>query len=211
MFLVVRMLLQRKAGFVHVLENFRGAFEEKLAKFRSYDRRAESSRRALDSLIHGRVVLVNHVEFGGKSEQTLGVAHEKIAFRIQAAMEFVDQALLLRLVEIDHDIAAENHVVALRQKFRFQIVKVELNQILQRGLDCIFVADLVEVAKPAGVVHCFHLRFGVDSLLRGEQRGIIDVGSQDFHFPRRRNQRLRRGHLERKRIAQVVVGERIAD
>src|SRR5579862_2320268 len=80
-------------------------------------RRKESSLRPLDSLVHGGVVLMNHVELGGEAEKTLGVADEKVAIGIQTAMELVDEALLLRLVEIDHHVAAEDDVVVLRQEF----------------------------------------------------------------------------------------------
>jgi hypothetical protein len=91
------------------------------------DRRAESSRRSLNFLVHGRAVLMNHVKFRSESEQAFRVTNEKIAFGIQATVEFVNQAFLFGLVEIDHHIAAKNHVVAQGQIFRFQIVEVELN------------------------------------------------------------------------------------
>ena len=61
-----------------------------------------------DPLIHGGVILVNHVELCRQAEQALRVPDEQIAFGIQAVMKFVDQALLFRFVEIDHHIAAEN-------------------------------------------------------------------------------------------------------
>ncbi len=60
-------------------------------------------------------------------------------------MEFVDQALLLRGVEIDHHIAAEDHVVSPRQKLGFQIVKVELHQISERRLHHVLVRELLSL------------------------------------------------------------------
>ena len=90
-------------------------------------------------------------------------------------------------------------------------MKIELDQILERGLNHVFVGDFFEIAQAAGVVDGFHLRFGVDALLGGEKRGVIDVRRKNFHFPWRRNQRLRRRHVKGQRIAQVVVGQRVAD
>src|SRR5580658_3009185 len=110
------------------------------------DHQEKTSLRPLDSLVHRRVVLMDHVESLRQPKQTLRVPHKQITFRIQAAMEFINQTLLLRLVEIDHHIAAENRIITLRQIFGLQIVKVELHQALQRRLHRIFVADLVEIA-----------------------------------------------------------------
>src|SRR5271170_6972273 len=72
------------------------------------DRRAENSLRPLDFLIHGCVVLVNHVELCGEAEETLGVSHEKIAFRIQTAIKLVDQPFLLGLIKVNNHVAADN-------------------------------------------------------------------------------------------------------
>src|ERR1700723_3598127 len=99
------------------------------------DRRAESSRRPLDFLIHSRAILMNHVELGGKPKQTLRVSNEEEAFRIQGELEFAARALLLRIAQINHHIAAENYIVTQRQIFCLQIVKIELNRFLQRGLN----------------------------------------------------------------------------
>jgi hypothetical protein len=52
---------------------------------------------------------------------------EEIAFRVKTAMEFIDQALLFGLIEIDHHVAAEDHVVVLRQEFRLQVVEIKLD------------------------------------------------------------------------------------
>src|SRR5690348_2933146 len=90
-------------------------------------------------------------------------------------------------------------------------MEVELDKVLERGLHSVFVALLFEITQAAGVIDGFHLRFGVNALLRLQQRGIADVRGDDFDFPRRRDQRLGRRHLQRKRIAQVVVGQRIAN
>ena len=126
-------------------------------------------------------------------------------------MELFDQSLLFGFVEIDHYVAAEDGVVVLRQVFGFQIVKIELHQAFQRRLDGVLVADFVEIAQAGGVVHILHLIFGVHALLGREQRGIADVRSDDFHLPGRRDQRLGRRHVERERIPQVVIGQRVAD
>ena len=72
---------------------------------------------------------------------------KQIAFRVQAAIELFHQPLLLRFVKIDHHVAAEDHVIALRQKLRFQIMKVEMDQVFQPSLDCVSVAHLVEIAQ----------------------------------------------------------------
>src|SRR6202041_1427107 len=66
------------------------------------DRPEKTSLWPLDSLIHRRVVLMNHVEPLRQTKQALRMPHKQISFRIQAAMEFVNQTLLLRLVEINH-------------------------------------------------------------------------------------------------------------
>ena len=78
-------------------------------------------------------------------------------------------------------------------------------------LDGVLVAHFFEIAQAAGVIHRLHLGIGVAAFLAGAEAGIADVGSHDLQFPRRRNQRLGRGHFKRQRIAQIVVGERVAD
>src|SRR5215471_4168945 len=139
------------------------------------------------------------------------MTNEEIAAGIQAVVKLIYKALLFRFVEIDHYVAAKNNVVAARQKFRFQIVKVELNEFLELRLHGIFVVGFFEIAKSAGVVHGFHLLLRVKTFLTGAKTCVADVGSKNFEFPRRRNKRFRRRHVERKRIAQIVVSERIAD
>src|SRR6266403_2086652 len=78
-------------------------------------------------------------------------------------------------------------------------------------LDFVFVADSLEIAEPAGVIDGFHLLLGVKAFLPGAQAGIADVRRNDFDFPGRRNERLRRGHVEGKRIPQVVISEGVAN
>ncbi len=122
-----------------------------------------------------------------------------------------NQALLFGFVEVDHHVATENDVVAARQEFRFQIVKVELDELLQLRLDFVLVTGFFEIAEAAGVINGFHLLLGVEAFLAGAKTGVADVRSDDFHFPGRRNERLGRRHIERKRIPQVVISERVGD
>src|SRR6266481_71367 len=122
-----------------------------------------------------------------------------------------DQAFLLGFVEINHDVAAQNNVVAARQEFRFQVVKVEGDELFQLRLDLVLVTCFFEVTEAAGVIDGFHLLLCVKTLLTHAKAGIADVRSNDFHFPGRRNEWLRRRHVEWERIAKVVVSERIAN
>ena len=92
------------------------------------------------------------------------MTHEQIAAGIQAAVKFFDQPFLLRLIEIHHHVAAEDHIVALRQIFGFQIVEVEVNHLFQSFLDRIPFADFVEVAQAVAVVHRRHLVLVVSCL-----------------------------------------------
>src|SRR5229473_2733614 len=137
--------------------------------------------------------------------------NKEISGGIQAVPKLFNQALLLGFVKINHHVAAEDNVVAARQELRFQIVKVELDELPQLRLDLVLIARFFEIAEPAGVIHGFHLLLGVDAFLANAKTGVADVRSNDFHFPGRRNERLRRGHFERERIPQVVVSEGIAD
>ena len=84
---------------------------------------------------------MDHSEFLREAEKAFRVADEEEAAGIQAVPELFDQALLLGFVEIDHDVAAENDVVASREEFGFEIVKVELDEFFELRLDGIFVAD----------------------------------------------------------------------
>jgi hypothetical protein len=56
---------------------------------------------------------VNHSELIRQSKQTLSVPNEEISIGIQTAPEFLDEPLLFRFVEVDHDISAEDKVVTL--------------------------------------------------------------------------------------------------
>src|SRR5260370_7179747 len=122
-----------------------------------------------------------------------------------------DQALLLGFVEINHDVAAKNNVVAARQKLGLQVMKVEGDELFQLRLDFVLIASYFEMAEPAGVIDGFHLLLCVKTLLTDAKASIADVRSNDFHFPGRRNEGLRRGHIEWKRIQQVVISECIAN
>ena len=84
----------------------------------------------LVALVCGAVVLVDHAELVGEPEQALGMAHEQISVGIQAAVELLHQPFLLGFVEIDHHVAAEDDVVALRQEFGLQVMKVEVDEFL---------------------------------------------------------------------------------
>ena len=81
-------------------------------------------------MISGAVVLMHHAEFLRQSEKALCMADKKIPAGILAMPKLFDQALLLGFVEIDHDVAAKNNVVAARKEFGFEIVKVELDELL---------------------------------------------------------------------------------
>ena len=63
---------------------------------------------------------MNHVELFRQAEKALRVADEQIAVRIQAAVKLFDKPLLFGFIEIDHHVAAEDHVVALRQVLGLQ-------------------------------------------------------------------------------------------
>src|SRR6267378_4330366 len=165
----------------------------------------------LVALVSGAIVFMNHAEFLTQPEQTFGVPNKEVSSRIQAMPKLFNQALLFGFVEIDHHVAAEDNVVAARQEFRFQIVKVELHELLQLRLDLVLVTGFFEIAEPAGVIDRFHLLLGIQAFLAGAQAGIADVRGNDFDFPWWRNERLRRRHFERKRIPQVVISERVTD
>ena len=115
------------------------------------------------------------------------MSHEQVAARIQATVKFLDQTLLLSLIEIHHDVAAENNIIALREIFRFQIMEVEMDQFLKGLLDGITVANFVEMAKSIAVVHRGHLTFRVHPFLTRSQNGVADVAGQNFNLPRRRD------------------------
>jgi hypothetical protein len=141
----------------------------------------------LKTLIGGAVVFAP-CEIFGSSRKTFGMADE--AAGIQAVVELVDEALLFGFIEIDHDVAAEDDVVAARQEFGLQVVKVELDKLFELGLDGVLVAGLFEVTQPAGVVNGLHLLIGIETFLSNAETGVADVRSENFEFPGRRNERL---------------------
>src|SRR6202007_583126 len=114
------------------------------------------------------------------------MADKEITAGIQTMPELVDQPLLLRLVEVDHHVSAQNNVVASRQKFGFEIVKVELDEVFELLVDAIFVVGLFEISEASLVVNWLHLNFGVHAFLAGAKARIADIGSDDLELPRRR-------------------------
>src|ERR1700752_3023809 len=54
-----------------------------------------SSQLHLDLVVSSAVVLVNHAEAVSQAEKAFRVAHEQVAAGIQAAVELIDQSLLL--------------------------------------------------------------------------------------------------------------------
>ena len=77
-------------------------------------RRVEQEFGRLDALIRSAVIFMHHAELLREPEKTFCVAYEKIAAGIQAIPELVDKAFLFGFVKIDHDVTAENDVVAPR-------------------------------------------------------------------------------------------------
>jgi len=73
---------------------------------------------------------------------------------------------------------------AARQELGFQVVEVELNEFLELGLDGVFIAGLLEIAKPGGVIDGLHLDFGVQAFLAVAQAGVADVRGDNFKLPR---------------------------
>ena len=96
---------------------------------------------------------MDHLEFVGQAEKAFRVADEQIAFGIQAAIQLFHQTLLFRFIEIDHHIAAEDHVITLGQEFSFQIMKVKVDQVFESPLDGVAFADFIELAQPVCVIH----------------------------------------------------------
>ena len=118
---------------------------------------------------------MDHAKSLREPEQTLGVADEEIATRVQAMPELVDEALLLGFVKVDHDVAAENDVIAAGKKFGFEIVEVELDEFFELRLDRVLVAGFFEVAETRGVIDGLHLDLGIDPFLAGKKAGVADV------------------------------------
>ncbi len=139
------------------------------------------------------------------------MSDEEIARGVQAMPELLDQAFLLGFIEIDHHVAAEDDVVAAGQELGFEVVKVKLHKFFQLRLDGVLAGGLFEIAETAGVIHGFHLRLGVEAFLADAKAGVADIGSDDFHFPGRWNQRFRGRHIKRERIPQIIISEGVAN
>src|SRR3989442_15922637 len=108
---------------------------------------------------------MNHAELLCQPKQTFRVPNEKISGRIQAVPKLFNQTLLLGLVKINHHVAAEDNVVAARQEFRFQVVKVEGDERFQLWFDLLLIASFFEITDEACAIHRFPLLIGVCSLL----------------------------------------------
>src|SRR5262249_50057469 len=127
----------------------------------------------------------------GQPEKTFCMADEEISACVQTVIELVDETFLFGLVEIDHDVPAEDDVVAARKEFGFPIMEVELDELLQLWASGVLIPALFEIAEAAGVIHGFHLLLGVETFLACAQAGIADVRRENFQLPGRRDQRLR--------------------
>src|SRR5260370_42211787 len=91
---------------------------------------------------------------------------------IQTVPELFNQALLLRFVKIDHDVAAENNVVAARRELGVEVVEVKLHECLEGRPDRIVGRRLLEIAKAASVIDGVHLLLGAETLLADAEAGI---------------------------------------
>jgi hypothetical protein len=83
---------------------------------------------------------MHHAELLREAEQAFRMANKEVSAGIQAVPEFFDQPLLLGFVKINHHVATQNYVVAPGQEFGLKVVEVELNQIFQLFLYCVFIA-----------------------------------------------------------------------
>src|SRR5215831_21003421 len=109
--------------------------------------RRRSSRMHLHPLISRSVVLVNHAEFVRQSEETFRMSNQQIPFWIQAAIKLFNESLLLRLVEINHYVAAEDDVISLGQEFRLEVVEVKMNSSFRDFLISDFFSTFLKLAK----------------------------------------------------------------
>src|SRR5581483_2930664 len=175
------------------------------------DLREDRSLDNLDALVRGAVIAMNQAVSFAQAKQALGMPDEEIAIGIETAVKLFQQALLLGFVEIDHDVAAEDDVVALRQEVRLEVVKVELNDFADSFFHGVVVAGLVEITHAVTEIDRFHLMFAVVAFLARTQGGVADVGGKNFHLPWRRDQRPRYRHFKRQGIAQIVISQRVAD
>jgi len=75
--------------------------------------------------------LCDHLKFTAQAQQALRMSHKKDIRRHSGSGKyFSTRAFLFRFIEIHHDVAAEDHIVPLRQVFRLQIVKVDSEPFL---------------------------------------------------------------------------------
>src|SRR5882724_4763282 len=124
-----------------------------------------SSTVHLKPLIGRSIVHVDHFVLVTQTKKTLRMPDEQISLRIQATIKLVDKPFLFGLIEINHYVAAENYVIALRKKFSFQIVEVEMDQFFYGFLDRVLVAGLIEITQAERIVHLLHVVFVVDAFL----------------------------------------------
>ena len=201
--------LQPHRFVVQLLDEFPRGFEEQLAEFAHPVFGGKGHIFTSTRWYAVPLLLMHHLKFLRQPQQALGMADKQVSLGIQAAIKLLHQPLLLGFVEIHHHVAAENDVVALRQVFGLQIVKVEVHQFLDVLLHRVAVAHFVEVAQAVAIIDSRHLVLAVGGVLRRAQNRIVDVAGQDLHPPGRRYQRLRNRRFERQRIAQIVVRQRI--
>src|SRR5262249_22020418 len=62
-----------------------------------------------------------------------------------------------------------------------------------------------------GVVDWFHVLLAIQAFLSSPQARVTNVRGNNLQLPWRRDERLRRRHVERQRIPQVVVGQRVTN
>src|SRR2546425_11162448 len=98
---------------------------------------------------------------------------------IQTVPELFNQALLLGFVKIDHDVAAENNVVAARQELGLEVVKIKLDECFEGWPDRILGSRLFEIAKAASVIDGVHLVLRGEALLAEAEACIACGGRVD--------------------------------
>jgi len=86
--------------------------------------------RYLEPLVRSAIVFVHHAKFLRQAEKAFRMPDKKIAAGIQAMPELLDEALLLGFIKNKSSRCGTDHVVAARQEFGLQIVKVELHELL---------------------------------------------------------------------------------
>ena len=181
---VVRLPLQFQSFVIQRLQEFLRALEEQVPEFSCPLVGEECHVTPQSSGMPYRYSRCTMLKFVAQTEKTFRVSYKEIPIGIQAPMKFVDQTSLLRFVEIDHHVAAEDHVIVLRKEFRLQIMKVEMNEFFQCAFHDVAIADFVEVTQTIGVIHGLHLGFGITAFLRGAQHAVTDIRCQQLHPPR---------------------------